>query len=295
MRRRAFTLIEVLVVVAIIALLISILLPSLSRARDQAKNTSCKANAKQIATTIAEYMTENKDSVPVMYNYAAGDGIYSTATLYPMRTVMTSVAFRKYDAGTRKALVPPTYNPEALWPDPVVVTYESTIMPAYFNCPYQRGKGQGQTVVIRSTPQYLYEDTRGQFESYQPWRRQNPKDSVSAGPLTPPWPGAAWDDAMQLYANFNWNIRPGGAAQTGDKNRHRKWSIGEARGISAASFSDVTVLFCAQGEYMVKFSNSPPIWRRNINSHRSGSGGGTNAIFADTHVSWVKGTRIGSP
>jgi len=32
---------------------------------------------------------------------------------------------------------------------------------------------------------------------------------------------------------------------------------------------------------------------RNLNSHRSNLGGGTNALFADTHVEWVKGTQIG--
>lgn len=42
--KRAFTLIEVLVVVAIIALLVAILIPSLARAREQARIASCMAN-----------------------------------------------------------------------------------------------------------------------------------------------------------------------------------------------------------------------------------------------------------
>ncbi len=53
--RRAFTLVELLVVVAIIALLLGILLPALGRARKVATVSACLANLRQIGTGIVTY------------------------------------------------------------------------------------------------------------------------------------------------------------------------------------------------------------------------------------------------
>ena len=47
MKRKGFTLVEMLVVITIIAILIALLLPALSRARESARNSSCKNNLRQ--------------------------------------------------------------------------------------------------------------------------------------------------------------------------------------------------------------------------------------------------------
>lgn len=57
-RRRAFTLVELLVVVAIIALLLGILLPALSQAKLAAKRTACLANMRGLTVAHAAYMAE---------------------------------------------------------------------------------------------------------------------------------------------------------------------------------------------------------------------------------------------
>lgn len=63
-RRRAFTLIELLIVIAIIAILAAILLPVLGAAQAKGQRTVCLNNLKQIGTGIHLYADENSDTLP---------------------------------------------------------------------------------------------------------------------------------------------------------------------------------------------------------------------------------------
>lgn len=66
--RRAFSLIELLVVVSVISLLLAILLPACNRAREQAKIVYCKNNLRNIWTGVLAYSLEYKDRLPFMEN-----------------------------------------------------------------------------------------------------------------------------------------------------------------------------------------------------------------------------------
>lgn len=62
--RRAFTLIEVLVVIAIIAILAALLFPVFARAKAAAKQTACISNLSQIGKAIGLYMVDADDLFP---------------------------------------------------------------------------------------------------------------------------------------------------------------------------------------------------------------------------------------
>jgi len=66
-RKRAFTLVELLVVIGIIALLIAILLPALGKAREASQKTVCLSNLRQLGTAMQLYATEYKDFIPIGY------------------------------------------------------------------------------------------------------------------------------------------------------------------------------------------------------------------------------------
>ena len=63
-RRRAFTLVELLVVIAIIAVLIAVLLPVLAKAKEGANRSVCLSNHKQILLAISFYVADNKGFMP---------------------------------------------------------------------------------------------------------------------------------------------------------------------------------------------------------------------------------------
>ncbi len=64
MLRRAFTLVELLVVISIIAILIALLLPALAQARQDALSLSCLANLRSQGQLVMEYANTYQDAIP---------------------------------------------------------------------------------------------------------------------------------------------------------------------------------------------------------------------------------------
>src|SRR4051812_10543066 len=76
MRRRAFTLVELLVVVGIIAVLIAILLPAMRGARESARGVACGSNLRQLYLAFVAYSNENKGRVPSLKQYGSAEWDY---------------------------------------------------------------------------------------------------------------------------------------------------------------------------------------------------------------------------
>jgi len=105
--RRAFTLVELLVVIGIIAVLVAILLPTLNRARESARRTKCLANLRGIGQLVMMYANQFKGQMPIGYSNGNGaSGVnysesywmlrYDTAQTPPIR--YTALGFL-YPAG----------------------------------------------------------------------------------------------------------------------------------------------------------------------------------------------------
>ena len=81
-RRRAFTLVEMLVVLAIVGILAAILLPVFGSARESAYSATCSSNLKQINLAISQYVRDSGGFYP---NNGAGSDSPPPNCAWPMR------------------------------------------------------------------------------------------------------------------------------------------------------------------------------------------------------------------
>ena len=94
--RKAFTLVELLVVIGIIALLISILLPSLSKAQAYAKKVKCMSNMRQVYIELQMYSNANRGWLFPMRDVAPWTFGYIGPATDPNQ-VWTTMVFGKCD------------------------------------------------------------------------------------------------------------------------------------------------------------------------------------------------------
>jgi len=83
-------------------------------------------------------------------------------------------------------------------------------------------------------------------------------------------------------------LQPNGERVNALTFRHRQWKPNDAHRLRSASLSELTTVFCAKGMFtQLHYQITNP------DGHRSNRGSGTNVIFADAHVEWIKGTQVG--
>ena len=296
-----FTLVELLVVISIIALLLSILLPSLGRARDMARNITCQANSKQIGTLISVYQTDNQGFVPVILNKWAEPAVCPS--------VKTNNAFLSAALISYTNVKLPANLQNMLWFEYSADAankkgykeYITKYLPNYFVCPLNRGQSvvknlTADSIKIGRYTYTSYGNGNGRVESYITWLWRWEKGYDHRSDTSTQFPSSA--EGVSKYGNLVWHsafenkvsnsVHPLTIFDT-IKDRPVRWD--NAKSINAGSLSEATVAFCQQGQHV----SSLPYTIFNYGKHRKGNRGGTNAIFADTHVGWVDGMNIGWP
>jgi len=73
MKRKGFTLVELLVVIGIIGVLVAMLLPALAKAKETANRTACANNLTQLGKALKIYATNNRSLYPSLYSRAGSD------------------------------------------------------------------------------------------------------------------------------------------------------------------------------------------------------------------------------
>ena len=105
--RRAFTLVEMLVVIAIIAILLAILIPAVQSVREAARRTTCRENLYQIGLAIAIY-DQQRLSLPVGRDATGGrDHCWSVAVLPFLGQASLAEAYDRqlaWNEGTNRAI-----------------------------------------------------------------------------------------------------------------------------------------------------------------------------------------------
>jgi len=130
--RRAFTLVELLVVISIIALLVAMLLPALSQAKEQARRTVCATHLQQSFLAVSLYTNDYREWMP-----------------YPCQT--------PYDNNINGGSLGPPAPYNTTYP-PVAVNFRSVMCPNYVSNPR-----------IWICPSWQYSPGDPYFQSHYAW------------------------------------------------------------------------------------------------------------------------------
>ncbi len=103
MRKKAFTLVELLIVISTISLLMAILMPALAKARQQGKSLACMNNLRQLALAAQIYANNNDGFFPIAYMGMKVTGSLTTISDWDF------IAIKDWSTGTTEVI------PGILW------------------------------------------------------------------------------------------------------------------------------------------------------------------------------------
>lgn len=116
MRKNGLTLIELVVAIAIIGILSAVLLPALARAREAARRASCQSNLKQMGLVFKMYASEiRSQKLPQMKVFDCDGNVHPWTTIFHAEGV-----YPDYLSDWKVIVCPSAVNvstPEAMWDD----------------------------------------------------------------------------------------------------------------------------------------------------------------------------------
>jgi prepilin-type N-terminal cleavage/methylation domain-containing protein/prepilin-type processing-associated H-X9-DG protein len=133
--RKAFTLIELLIVIAIIAILAALLFPVFAQAREAARKTTCQSHLKQVGAALAMYRSDY-DEVNVRYRFCPdrpGDPLCQTLTPATTNTGPNETWWAPHDSTQAWDVAPKSIDRPGLL-HPYVKSFE------IFRCPDYAGQ-----------------------------------------------------------------------------------------------------------------------------------------------------------
>jgi prepilin-type N-terminal cleavage/methylation domain-containing protein/prepilin-type processing-associated H-X9-DG protein len=282
MKRRAFTLVELLVVISIIAILIALLLPALARAKQQALTVQCAANLRSIGQSLYEYTNTYEDSIP--FDIEQNNALWGGQPYWPPFNVGWATELYSFSSGHPEMDYADTNEYYSTY-STVAWTWAANFAKIYM-CPVSRPEANTAgwypnfSTSYSCNPNYFYFDGTQSNKTFSNTNFklsnvQAPSQRIAIGDATQnPWDTVGWANA-----NFDWYQTYGG-----------DWSPVQS------DYNDLTFMVPPEGLFPGGDcqddwdTSSPHAWETGLRYRHGQTSSGlgvANALFFDSHVATI--------
>jgi prepilin-type N-terminal cleavage/methylation domain-containing protein/prepilin-type processing-associated H-X9-DG protein len=275
-KRSGFTLIELLVVIAIIAILAAILFPVFAQAREKARQTSCASNEKQLGLAFLQYVQDYDEYFPFGVGMANGQGNHCGQGW--------ATAIYSYTKSTGVYTCPDDPTNVNSGNTAVSYAYNYNILTSNFNTQGGSGNAAATTEPMSKfnapTVTVILAEWQMIGGGGIPVGREDGtiNGQEESAFITP-------GQNSQCYTGSGCN-----AGGQGNNNYQGGLVTGILNNVPA-QYGNNSGFYADQCSYTVNSGNGPftPVFAQANNGVHSG---GSNYLFADGHVKWLKGTSV---